>query len=603
MPRKPSPNGPSWSFYVDKAGRSGLPYVKASINRWDPEKKQARIAKRIHVGRLLGDRSIRPSKAFLEAFPQYVGKELFFFENQLLERGAYLKVNPDAEEEEAQILLEQQQALGTPQELLEEDYRRISLEYGRTSVAWHHLQSSGMLDSLVAAFGKEDAHWLAAISTYLLCEPGASMQSFEDWLGGVYLPNVPPISGQRISELFARVTRTKTDAFFQSRFKTLMASARSSVPKTSKARALTVAFDSTSIPTYSSTNELAEFGRAKRDDHLPQINLALACDQKTGEVLFAVEYRGSVNDNASLGYILDCMKDIGMNFPEIMLVTDRGYKSMFNIQKQIDEGLQFVTGCPITEDALKALFDKHSDELKSHLHYVPGFDCSAVMETEPWQQKTESGQIVVHVKTHLYYSDQQALDDKRRLLANADELLEAKQKNRKVDPKQWADYGKLICNIGSKDAPNWVRDSEAIGKRLRYAGCFAIKTNAFADPWEALTAYRQRNKVESLYRILKSDLEGDRLSVTGRSCSGKIFAFVLAMSLRCMMSSTLRRVCASKKIPVPSNSLDAVLSVVRGLTMHRSAASLRWMPDLMTKRQREYLALLDVAPLKRRWHS
>ena len=119
MPRKPSPNGPSWNFYVDKAGRSGLPYVKASINRWDPEKKQARIAKRVHVGRLQEDLSIRPGKAFLEAFPQYAGKELFFFENKLLERDEYLKANPEAAEQEEQLRQEQLLAEQTPQELLE----------------------------------------------------------------------------------------------------------------------------------------------------------------------------------------------------------------------------------------------------------------------------------------------------------------------------------------------------------------------------------------------------------------------------------------------------------------------------------------------------
>ncbi len=610
MPRKPSPNGPSWNFYVDKAGRSGLPYVKASINRWDPEKKQARIAKRVHVGRLQEDLSIRPGKAFLEAFPQYAGKELFFFENKLLERDEYLKVNPEAAEQEEQLRQEQLLAEQTPQELLELDRRQMSLEYGRTATAWSHLQSSGILDSLDSAFGKEDGHLLAAISVYLLCEPSGSMQNFATWLGGVYLPNVPPLSGQRISELLRRVNRGKTNAFFRSRYDVLMSKAREARKQLSdKAPSaefcpLTIAFESTSIPTYSETNELAEYGKARRDGHLPQINLALACDQNTGEVIYAHEYRGLVNDNASLSYLLDCMGENGIEFNEIELVTDRGYKSVFNIQKQIDSGLKIVTGCPITEGALKKLFVKHKAELQSHIHYSTKFDCSAiVVKGELWQQRTESGCVTVKVNTHLYYSDELALNEKRSVLANVEEILEAKIENRKVDPKQWADYGRLICNIGSKDSPNWVKNSEEICRRLEFAGCFAIKTNAYSDPWAALTVYRQRGKIEALYRILKSDLSGERLSVTGKSCAGKTFAFVLAMSLRCLLSRKLRTVCEARKIAVPGNSLDAVLCVIRGMTMHRSASSLRWMPDLTTKKQRDYLALLDVLPLRRRWRA
>ncbi|RBP52208.1 hypothetical protein DES29_12154, partial [Sutterella wadsworthensis] len=47
MPSSPKP----WSFstYTDADGRT---YVYGYRNRWDPEKKQSRIEKRCHVGRL-----------------------------------------------------------------------------------------------------------------------------------------------------------------------------------------------------------------------------------------------------------------------------------------------------------------------------------------------------------------------------------------------------------------------------------------------------------------------------------------------------------------------------------------------------------------------
>ena len=75
---------------------------------WDPicpdflqhlgsEKKQPRLGGKAYAGRLFPDGSVRPSKTFLERFPQYAGKKLYYFENQLVDREGYLKLNPNAE--------------------------------------------------------------------------------------------------------------------------------------------------------------------------------------------------------------------------------------------------------------------------------------------------------------------------------------------------------------------------------------------------------------------------------------------------------------------------------------------------------------------------
>lgn len=76
---------PNWSFYLTKDA-GGRQYVIASYSVWVPEKKQPRIAARKHVGRLQPDFSVKLGKAFLQAFPQYEGKDVFFWKNRLLSR-------------------------------------------------------------------------------------------------------------------------------------------------------------------------------------------------------------------------------------------------------------------------------------------------------------------------------------------------------------------------------------------------------------------------------------------------------------------------------------------------------------------------------------
>lgn len=602
MPRKPNPDGPTWNFYVDSS--SGLPYVKASYNVWKSKIKKPRIGKKVHVGRLRDDQSVNPGKTFLEKFPEFAGKELFYFENHLYDREGYLQANPDAEAEETEL---NRPARTTPEDVFEEDFRAPSLEAGRTMVVWNALTTSGMLDDLISVLGKEDGNQLAALAVYLLCEPEGSMQNFALWLGRVYLPGIKPLPGQRITELLARVTEAKIQRYFKRRFDALLAQAKerrkheAAQDPNAENRALTVAFDSTNITTYSETITEAEYGQSKSGEDLKQVNLTLACDQYTGEALFAHHYAGSINDQASLPIILDRMLEAGLKFNEIELVTDRGYKSAGNIQKQLEAGLKFVTGCPITEGALKKSFDKHLSELRSSAHWAPEFDCSAlaVRDSDPWKVGNGS----VEVWTHLYYMDDKVLEQKRVLVAAVDEILRAKNEGLKVSDDRWSKYHKCVTDIGPRGQPKWVRNQEEISRRLQYAGCFAIKTNAYPNPLDALTVYRQRNKIEALYRVFKADCGGNRLNAAEAGYEGKIFTFILAASARCLLSKTLRRICAEKNIRVPGNSLDTVLGELAKVTMHRGMTTLRWLPDFITKKQRDYLALLDVKPLKRRWYS
>ena len=97
----------------------------------------------------------------------------------------------------------------------------------------------------------------------------------------------------------------------------------------------------------------------------------MACDQKTGEVLYARQYAGSINDVASFSEIFKDMKNVGFHVEDVELVTDRGYKSAYNIQAQLDAGVKFVQGLRIDEDSIKAKFDRHMEELRSNANYLP----------------------------------------------------------------------------------------------------------------------------------------------------------------------------------------------------------------------------------------
>ncbi len=65
-------NNIKWNFssYTDAKGRT---YIISYYNHWDPEKKQSRIAKRIHVGNALWEKS--KARGILDALKHVFGDE------------------------------------------------------------------------------------------------------------------------------------------------------------------------------------------------------------------------------------------------------------------------------------------------------------------------------------------------------------------------------------------------------------------------------------------------------------------------------------------------------------------------------------------------
>ena len=82
-------------MYTDADGRT---YVYGYRNRWDPEKKQSRIEKRCHVGRLDPQTGqVHLGCKFLTNNPEYAGKFWLYDNNQLIEQEPFEQPNTDNE--------------------------------------------------------------------------------------------------------------------------------------------------------------------------------------------------------------------------------------------------------------------------------------------------------------------------------------------------------------------------------------------------------------------------------------------------------------------------------------------------------------------------
>ena len=560
-----------WYFTADTNAK-GYTYIQAYQTKWDPVAKTTKRSAKRYVGRLFDDGHVAPSKAFLESFPQYAGKTVFFGPDKtLVDEQTYRQAfpaspgpTPDPEEHASK-----------------DDTLNIGLTWAAETIA----EESKVLESLVDVFGKEIARDLLHLAIYKL-DTGSSMAAFEDWCSGVYLKNSKLLTDQRISEILAKVSVQDFEKFFLNRHKA----------KLQEDRKLSYALDNTSISTYSETIEDAEFGYAKRDPHLKQINYTFVCDQEDGEIIFAHTYQGSISDVVALQEIIYRMRRAEFELENVTLVSDRGYSSLMNIQKMIDLEMKFVQGVRLTEDAIKSKFDTYHNSLRDVNFYDSETGVFARTTKEPWLQNISNGTLNRTVYVHLYRFPGVDEAEMASLVKKADQILKHKANSKEVPPELWQSYKRFVKQIKNANGEaTWVRDNEAIKNAVKYAGTFVIRTNSIDDPFEALRVYRLRGTVEQDFNQFKNWVDGDRLRCTQSSYIGKLFVCTLATSLRLMMMNRAKHNSQDDTgLKIPNNSMDVLFGKIRMIKAEKRKDANAWVTKLASKKQRDMLTLLGL---------
>ena len=565
-------------------------YVYGYRNEWDPEKKQSRIAKRIYVGTLneITGR-VKLGKKYLSNHPEYEGKTLYFENRTLVERS--------------------EQDVAEEVEQRETSWASNNLSYAATWALWQFASKNRILQNLQAVFGKQLGTNLLALAIYQLLDGGA-MNGYEDWLPDNWLPVSAPLSSQRISELLAQVDHEDMVNYFRLRFDRSKANYQKwleEIEQNAKKNGLVMppstmqkmymALDSTAISTFSMTIEDAAYGHTKQNPELKQINLTLAVDFLNGEVCYAREDEGLITDKSVYKSILAQMKSYGFDLDETVLVTDRGYSSIMNLQNLFNTDVSFVAGVPIVEKGLKDKFAKFREALCDLAFYNSEYDVYCRTIKEDWKQNTEGGSIDRTCFVHLYRFPEIALSQQKQLLKKVDKALDKKRSGRVVDRDDWNFVARFITERkeehDGKEKKIWEKNLEALRFWERTAGCFVIRSDWLEDPIEALRIYRRRNIVEVAFRQFKVLNGGDRLYATQTSYMGKLMVHIIAQSLRMAMTVQAKR-RETQELKLPDNSVEKLLSALKRLRAVRTPNRATWVVEPLTKKAQDMLELLNL---------
>lgn len=556
--------------------RKGHTYVEAYRNEWDPEKKRSRIAQRKYVGVLdTTTGRVRLGKKYLSENPQYEGKILYYEDKQLVER--------------------------TPEEVQEELDKRVPsplndvVSYGASAACWLVAQQSGMLEDLKKTFGAEVGTDLLRLAVYQYLD-GGSMDCFEQWASQHWLPKARTFSGQRISEMLSKITHQDITSYLKLRnhrcvehFNKVKTQAEELKKPGPRFRYL--ALDSTALSTYSVTISSAAYGYAKQNPELRQVNFTLGVDYLNGDVCYAYESEGSITDKSVYPHLMMDLHHNGYNLQDTVIVTDRGYQSIYNIQRLLDIEINYVCGVPLTEESVKQLFERYKSSLSNPAFLNGRLKVAARTSKELWEKATDSGPLHLSTSLHLYKYPELAAQQAISLHQKIEEVLEKKNSGEKLHSADWSRVRNYIVE-NNKNV--WVKNIKGLEEFLTRAGCFAIRTNCIEDPFECLAVYKQRQIVETAFRQMKVLNGNNRLRCTERTYVGKLLLFVIAQSLRMRMLYTVKENEQRVDLDLPGDSLDKAMAMLKGIMAIRPPSKAVWAGRPISKKARDILELLGI---------
>lgn len=556
--------------------RKGHTYVEAYRNEWDPEKKRSRIAQRKYVGVLdTTTGRVRLGKKYLSENPQYEGKILYYEDKQLVER--------------------------TPEEVQEELDKRVPsplnevVSYGASAACWLVAQQSGMLEDLKKTFGAEVGADLLRLAVYQYLD-GGSMDCFEQWASQHWLPKARTFSGQRISEMLSKITHQDITSYLKLRnhrcvehFNKVKTQAEELKKPGPRFRYL--ALDSTALSTYSVTNSSAAYGYAKQNPELRQVNFTLGVDYLNGDVCYAYESEGSITDKSVYPHLMMDLHHNGYNLQDTVIVTDRGYQSICNIQRLLDIEINYVCGVPLTEESVKQLFERYKSSLSNPAFLNGRLKVAARTSKELWEKATDSGPLHLSTSLHLYKYPELAAQQAISLHQKIEEVLEKKNSGEKLHS---VDRSRVRNYIVENNKNVWVKNIKGLEEFLTRAGCFAIRTNCIEDPFECLAVYKQRQIVETAFRQMKVLNGNNRLRCTERTYVGKLLLFVIAQSLRMRMLYTVKENEQRLDLDLPGDSLDKAMAMLKGIMAIRPPSKAVWAGRPISKKARDILELLGI---------
>lgn len=466
---------------------------------------------------------------------------------------------------------------GKPVELDVPGERADSISCGPFVVVDSIARKTQLMDVLESVF-PEQWEKILDLATYMMMTENNVMQYFEDYGYHHALFNESNFTDSTIGRLFDNMNIKDMDLFIRAWV------------KMQADKDIYISYDSTNMNCVAGNLELAEYGHAKDNPDLPQVNMSLGYNQTGNKPLFYSLYPGSIIDNTECEKMVERAKYYECE--NMGFILDRGYFSIKNIRYFERNGYDYILMTKgnagfvqeAVEECQAILRNGYTNYIEEHELY------GMTLEKDLFGTgKTEY--------VHVYYDGIQA--EKEKIIINGrykkmDEIMEEKvqrKTQRKEDVKAYEGYYKVRFDDNGYLLA-YQRKEKKIKEMVNKVGYFVIVTSKKMDAAEALSIYRDRDAVEKTFRMEKSYLGFDVFRVHDtEKLESKVFISFVALILRNEIYQALKPMYKKNR---KDNTVPKVIREYERLGITKLSDNKYHVRYSLTSRQKKILGAVGV---------
>ena len=447
------------------------------------------------------------------------------------------------------------------------------IKVGMMDIIDHIGKASGIDEAIFDAADQGTARKILSLARYLLATNGQSLPGITAWQFTHPLPYEDGLSEDIYHDLFESVGRNESliQSFFTSRIASL------------DDKAL-LAYDSTTVSTYSGRISEARYGFNKAHDGLETIKLLSLYSIGTRQPVAFTKQPGNQPDVITIENALKQLQVLGIGRAEI--VTDNGYYSEKNLAELLHAHFDFITLIKVSIKWVKKELDSHLEEFRTSSSACP-FDLNThgitIMRMQEFSRarkyaSTRKGLAEGDEETfrrriylHLYFNPLRRVEQDTafdRDIFELKALIEegAAEEDLTESAAEKARKYLLIRHYGSKCTVTF--NEKAIAAQKKYHGYFALVSNCEKDPFECLEKYRRRETIEFFFESGKQRADGQRTRVWTSEClMGRMFVQFVALCYYEYLSEQLRQIKQSlaSEIASSENETAEILKIKKKL--------------------------------------
>ena len=373
---------------------------------------------------------------------------------------------------------------------------------------------------------------ILSVAYFLISQHRAPFYKFDNWQLTHVHPNHQIMQSQRISDLLETINDDRKMQFFDLQIKRRLAEEY-------------LAYDLTSVTSYTKHIKQYKHGHSKYNDNLPQVNLALVIGEKSYTPVYYKTFPGNINDVITINNLLKDLKYF--NLTDLSFIMDRGFYSMENIVNIVENNHNFIVGIKNNLNIVTKSLPKARESINKNEYFLPEFGYYYhskeifISGKSPIKNFNISDRSRKRFFLHIYYKPADAAIEQVNFQQKLADQLE-KFLNNQATNEETKNIQKYYSINKLEDSTfSIVPKTELINDHINDLGFFALLTNTLRDPNDVLRIYRNKDIVEKAFCNLKEKFKCQRKNMHSfENFEGVIFIQYIGLILLFHIHKTMK---------------------------------------------------------------